>query len=585
MRIRISFIIIGFFSVLSIAVFAQDPPIKRILVLHSYDASYLWTARLQKGIEDANQSTGNALKMSIEYLDTKRISNEDYLATIRYYLQKKYKNYPFDGVIITDDNALNFINSLDMPNIRNLPKVAVGIGNVNASLAKGIILYEKDYIEENIKLILKLRPKLQNLYFLVDRSYSGNLIDKEVVQIVKKYPQINLVRIRDFSLSETRYLLEKASDEDAVLLTHFNTEKRSNIFHEYSQIAYQIGHYSRPPVFVLWKFYISGGVMGGYVTRSYQLGVRAVQLLINQLPGEIQEPTSNSPAEGFVFDYKSLQRHHIDESLLPHNSYILGKPKSFIYANWKILVVTGSTITILIVIILVLMLLLKRKREINSQSQKIVELQNQTVNVQKDLIHLLGDAIEIRSGETGNHVKRVAKMSAILAQLCQLTADECQIIEIVSPMHDVGKIGIQEAILEKPGKLTAEEWRIMQSHVEIGYRILSSSEGEILHFAAIIALEHHEHWDGKGYPTGKAAENIHIFSRITAIVDVFDALLSERSYKKPWSLAKVVQLFEEQAGKQFDPKLTKLFLENLDRFVAIREKYPDKVDNALTLVR
>lgn len=576
MHIRMSFIIIGILSFLSVAVYAQEPALKRILVLHSYDASYQWTAKLQEGIEDANQATGNALKLSIEYLDTKRIINAEYLAMIRNYLQNKYKNYLFDGVIISDDNALNFLNSLDIPNLRNLPTVAVGIGNIKASVNKGNVLYEKDYIEENIKLMLRLRPKLQNLYFLVDRSYSGNLIHAEVLKIITKYPQINLVQIRDFSLNDTRYLLENASRDDAVLLTHFNTERRFNIFHEYSQVAYQIGHFSRAPVFVLWKFYISGGVLGGYVTRSYQLGGRAVQLLINQFTDESQAPVADVSSEGFVFDYNALKRHQIDEHLLPSNSHIIDQPKSFISANWRLLVISSSAITILIVVILVLMLLLKRKREINCQNQKIVELQKQTVNVQKELIHRLGDAIEIRSAETGNHVKRVAKMSSILAQLCQLTADECQTIEIVSPMHDVGKIGIQESILEKPGKLSAEEWRIMQGHAEIGYRILSSSEGKILHYAAIIALEHHEHWDGRGYPTGKSGQDIHIFSRITAIVDVFDALLSERCYKKPWSLPKVIQLFEEQAGKQFDPKLTQLFIENINRFVAIREKYPDK---------
>ncbi|WP_408614845.1 HD domain-containing phosphohydrolase [Celerinatantimonas sp. MCCC 1A17872] len=571
-------------SVCSINVSAQNQAAPRILVLHSYDASYQWTSELQKGIDDANQATDGALKFSIEYLDTKRIFNPDYLATIRSYLRKKYKNYPFDGVIVTDDNALNFFNTLDMPNLRNLPTVAVGIGNPKASLVattdKGVILYEKDYIEENIKLILRLRPNLQNLYFLVDRSYTASLIHQEVLQVIKKYPQINLVQIRDFSLNDTRYLLEKASPDDAVLLTHFNTEKRFNIFHEYGQIAYQIGHYSRAPVFVLWKFYISGGVLGGYVTRSYQLGFRSVQLLINQLPKEVHEPVANNPIEGFVFDYDALRQHHIDEQLLPRKSFIIGKPKSFIYANWKLLAITGSTIIILIAIIFVLALLLKRKREINRQSQKIVELQKKTVDVQKDLIHLLGDAIETRSGETGNHVKRVAKMSSVLAKLCGLSADECQTIEIVSPMHDIGKIGIQEAILEKPGKLDPDEWRIMQGHVDIGYKILSSSEGKILHYAAIIALEHHEHWNGNGYPSGKSGEDIHIFSRITAIVDVFDALLSERCYKKPWPLDRVINLFEEQCGKQFDPTLTKLFLDNIEGFVAIREKYPDKANES-----
>lgn len=216
-----------------------------------------------------------------------------------------------------------------------------------------------------------------------------------------------------------------------------------------------------------------------------------------------------------------------------------------------------------------------RKKELNKNKSQIVELQNKTLTVQKEMIEVLGEAIETRSGETGNHVRRVAKMSFLLGELYGLSITECQRIEMISPMHDVGKIGIPEAILDKPGKLTQEERGVIETHTEIGYRLLMSGDGEIMHSAARIALEHHERWDGKGYPNQLMGEDIHIFARITAITDVFDALMSKRCYKEPWPLDKVIELFTRECGNQFDPFLCNLFLNNIHKFIVIREAYPD----------
>ena len=578
---RISAIIL-FFSLLLLLSFTAAAKIiqqQQILVLHSYDPSYQWTSDLQKGIDDAIASTGTDLKLSIEYLDTKRIFNEEYLESLRQYIRRKYANYRFDGIIITDDNALRFLNSFKMDSLRNLPTVAVGIGDLNATLepttSKGTVVFERDYIEENIKLIMQLKPNIRNLYYLADHSVSSVLLRAAAMPILEKYPSINVVEIRDLPLKEAQSLLQSASEDDAVLLTHFNTEKAQNIYHGYDKVAYYIGGGSQPTVFVLWEFYIQNGVLGGYVNRSYQLGIQAVKIIGNQLPKALHVSLIAEKLTGPVFDYRAILKHNLNESQLPPDAIIRGKPESIIHQNIYILMLSGTIIGILTLIIFILILLLRRKRQINQQNKQIVALQNKTLNVQKDLINVLGEAIETRSGETGHHVKRVTKVSVLLGQLYGLSASECEIIEIISPMHDVGKIGIPETILEKPGKLTAEEWSIMQSHAYVGFKLLSSSDGEIIHQAAIIALEHHEHWDGNGYPYSKSGTDIHIFARITAIADVFDALLSKRCYKDAWPIEKVITLFKEQKGKQFDPKLTELLLHNMDKFIAIRNKYPD----------
>ncbi len=209
-----------------------------------------------------------------------------------------------------------------------------------------------------------------------------------------------------------------------------------------------------------------------------------------------------------------------------------------------------------------------------------VELNNLTSEIedtQKELIFRLGAAGESRSKETGNHVKRVAEYSAILAKHYGLETFDIEVLKIASPMHDIGKIAIPDDILNKPGKLTPEEFDIMKKHAEYGHEILAGSKREILKAAAIISLEHHEKWDGSGYPSRVEGENIHIFGRITALADVFDALGSDRCYKKALELEKIFELLREQSGKHFDPTLVDIFFANLDEFLEVRAKLVDEI--------
>lgn len=204
-----------------------------------------------------------------------------------------------------------------------------------------------------------------------------------------------------------------------------------------------------------------------------------------------------------------------------------------------------------------------------------IYLQKNLEETQQEIIYLLGEAVETRSQETGQHVKRVAEICRSLALACGLPALEADTVHAAAPLHDLGKIGIPDAILNKPGRHTDEERAIMQTHAEIGHRMLGHSRRKVLQAAAIIALEHHERWDGQGYPNRKQGEQIHLYGRISAIADVFDALLSERCYKRPWPIADVVALFNAERGKQFDPQLVDLFLARLDDMLAIRARFPD----------
>lgn len=206
---------------------------------------------------------------------------------------------------------------------------------------------------------------------------------------------------------------------------------------------------------------------------------------------------------------------------------------------------------------------------------ELIELHREIERTQKEIIYKMGEIGETRSKETGNHVKRVAEYSRLLGELAGLDEKHCDMLFTASPMHDIGKVGIPDAILNKPGKLTPEEFEIMKTHTEIGFNILKNSNEPIIKAAAIVAYTHHEKWDGSGYPNGIQGNDIHIFGRITAVADVFDALGSDRCYKKAWELERILELFKKERGKHFDPKLVDLFFDNLDKFLEIRDKYRD----------
>jgi response regulator RpfG family c-di-GMP phosphodiesterase len=204
-----------------------------------------------------------------------------------------------------------------------------------------------------------------------------------------------------------------------------------------------------------------------------------------------------------------------------------------------------------------------------------VRLLNDIEDAQREIVFTLGEIVETRSRETGNHVKRVAEYSKLLGLRCGLSAEEAEVLRLASPLHDVGKVGIRDAILNKPGKLSAEEFDIIKTHTLIGYDMLKPAKGRVLQAAAIIALHHHEHFDGGGYPYQRKGKDIHLYGRIVGIADVFDALGAKRVYKPAWELERILEYFRDKRGKQFDPELIDVFFANLEEILSIRDAFPE----------
>nr|WP_178104992.1 two-component system response regulator [Pseudomonas sp. WS 5013] len=192
------------------------------------------------------------------------------------------------------------------------------------------------------------------------------------------------------------------------------------------------------------------------------------------------------------------------------------------------------------------------------------------------IVQRLGLAAEYKDNETGLHVIRMSHYSRVLALAAGFSEAQAEELLNAAPMHDVGKIGIPDAVLRKPGKLDGEEWEVMKQHAQIGADIIGEHPSGLLRMAREIALNHHEKWDGSGYPRGIGGAEIPIEARIIAIADVFDALTSERPYKKAWPVEEAVQLLREQSGRHFDPELVELFLGQLPAILEIRERWAER---------
>ena len=221
----------------------------------------------------------------------------------------------------------------------------------------------------------------------------------------------------------------------------------------------------------------------------------------------------------------------------------------------------------------------KRLIELFSQNVQIayenVQLQHEIEDTQREIVYRLSEAVEQRSIETGNHVKRVAFICYDLAKAYGLSDTEAEKLMFASPLHDVGKVGIPDGILNKPMKLQEHEWEVMKTHSSIGYEILKNSKRAIIQAGAIIARDHHEKWDGTGYPAGKAGEDIHVYGRIAAIADVYDALRHRRCYKSAWTQEAAMEKIISESGKQFEPALVEILKSRVDKIEAILQKYPD----------
>ncbi|MCX7724705.1 MAG: response regulator [Thermodesulfovibrio sp.] len=215
-------------------------------------------------------------------------------------------------------------------------------------------------------------------------------------------------------------------------------------------------------------------------------------------------------------------------------------------------------------------------KEVTKKTKELREALELAREAEYEMVIKFGMISEFRDEETGQHTRRISYYSKLLAQLIGLSESEQQIIFYASPLHDVGKVGIPDSILKKPGPLTYEEFEVIKLHTIIGGKILETDPRFVtLQAGKIIAEQHHEKWDGSGYPYGLKKEEIHIYARIVAICDVFDAMTSDRVYRPAFTVEQAIEIMKKNRDTHFDPKLFDIFIQNLDEFLRIKETFKD----------
>lgn len=558
-----------------------------VLVLHSYSEDFIWTRDLQESIRESFESIQDPFTMRIEYMDSKNAYTDAIKERLFDLYRTKYAPGDFDIVIATDNIAYNFLLEYKETLFGDIPVVATGINNTHLIEMKDrfYVIEEKPDYEATIDLAIRQNPEADDFYIILDETTTSQLVKAELDQVLKGYKNdFKITYIRDLSDESTALDMIEGLDQTDILLFGLYFTDPDGTAYTYYDKPRQVAQMANTPVYVFWDFQLGWGTLGGKVAHASVYGERAVDNAEKLLSGrEIAEIYYDEGLFGeYIYDYEVSQRYNLSD--FPKEAIAMNKPQTYFEKNRDLIMAFITTTAVLLLVMLLLILVIKQKMDNLSKDENIIELNKEVIETQKDLITTLGDVIETKSEGTANHVKRVSLITRLLGEKYGLSDRDLDILEMTSPMHDVGKIGISEDILSKKGKLTKEEFETMKFHTMIGHEILKNQNKEILNYASIISKQHHEHWDGTGYPDGIKGDDIHIMARITAVADVYDALRSKRTYKESWQVKDVIDFFKEEKGKIFDPKLVDILLNHVDDIESMREKYSDTHSRSMDLL-
>ena len=553
-----------------------------VLVLHSYAPDFSWTRDLHAGIVSVLQTPEVQAQYRVEFMDAKHHNSPAYLDRLFGLYREKYTESKFDGIILTDNHALDLVAKNRNELFLQAPTAACGIndpGSIPANTGDMNIIIESMAHQETINAALRQNPGTRKVFVMIDSTLTGQSILRDFVEQVQ--PLANQVEVEILPAMPYDELIqfarERTKGELIYLLVYFQ-DAAGQVFAA-EEIPRAIAANTPVPVYVAWDFQMNSGAVGGCVTSAFGHGQKAAQTMLDRLAGK-NPPALYDKLPGVnqhTYNYTALQRFGIPLSSLPENAVLLNRPLAYFEVHRSAILAALAIISVLGIIIALLIQNGFRQRKINLGNTEILALNREVIETQLELLSTLGEVIETRSHDTANHVRRVAAYSALLGQKYGLSEEDILLLEAASPMHDVGKIGIPDSILHKPGILTPDEYEIIKHHTVIGQRILHMSDRKLMSSARTIALQHHERWDGSGYPCGLKGEEISLLARISTLADVYDALSLSRVYKPAWPRDKVLEFIRHERGGMFDPQFVDLFFENLDELEAIKFRLSDPV--------
>lgn len=542
---------------------------KNFLILHSYSTDHEWTRKLNNGIISELGKLDWTNSYRFEYMDSNNFFSQNYLLHLKEIYRIKYSEFHIDGIIAVDNNALDFLALYGRPLFANAPIVSIGINTRNSipeNLTGTTVILEQANHLETLKQALAQNSDATEGYIVADNSTSGLALLEEVKQLL---PQLQTdIRLTIVAPMPFEELIEWATTRDnnnfIYLLPYFRDSTGRSF--EQGYVARFLAKVAKIPTYVSWDFQLGTGVVGGRVVSGSDHGRMAATTLIDNLQGKssVSLIELSGDTQKNIYDYAVTQQIDVPTKKLPDDIEYINKPVSLYQQHKAVLLPLMFIIVALSAYLFLILKNLASQKIINRHSNEILALNAELIETQKGLVSTLGEVIESRSEETGNHVRRVALISRYIGEKVGLNDHELDTLEAASPLHDVGKIGISDTILHKPGTLTPDEFEIIKQHTTIGKNILQYSDRELLSSASEIAYQHHERWDGTGYPNGIRGVEINILARITMLVDVYDALKTTRCYKTAWPEDKITAYLRQQSGHHFDPELVMIFLDNID---------------------
>lgn len=561
------FLLVTFFTCFLSLYSSESKP--SLLIIHSYSSSFCWTDKINQGIITTLQEYNPDTVCHFMFLDSFFFSKEEYMSSAYKEIRYKYGDINFDGIITSDNSAYDFVKTYGNELFPHTPIVSCGINGPTPHITQHpniVPIMENPNHSRTLMEALQYRPGLKRINVIVDSSSMGEIFLQEFnIKVRKMSEDLKFNYIRDKSFDDLQKIVsELPSDELIYLLPYYRDSEDKGFFPHKAEAV--LSKASSVPILVSWHYQLGTGVLGGSFHDPCNIGRNAAEILLNELTGQKINGIYSSSYENCksVYDYSVMQRFNINKDELPLNAQIINDELSFYEQHRRHLFHIIIIIISPFILSLFLFLRTKHQRIINEKNEELLVLKTDYINSQAEIIHTLGEIIEKRSNETGGHVKRVAKLSYFLAIKIGMSKREAEMLEVISPLHDIGKIGIAEKILDKPGKLTKKEYEIVKTHTIIGRDILSESNSTLLSHAREIACSHHEQWNGKGYPEGLKEDKIPLYARITMIADVYDALSTDRTYKKKWKQSTVLEYFKNNSGIMFDPWLTRVFVDNIE---------------------
>lgn len=575
-RFRAVMLMVFFAVCISAGLWCEETQ-RRILVLNSYSTDYQWTNAANSAILDYCARHCPQYAVRTEFMDTKNAWSDEYFDLLVEVYREKYRDIRFSGIIATDNDALDFLLQRQELLFPGVPVVACGINNADASMARGTVvsvIAEEAEHRLTIEAAIRMFPSARTLHIIRDDTTTGRQIMEELRRLEELHSfKLSFVYHEGLTVPDLLRLSESFSASDLVYMIPYFRSPDGLLFPQ-GHMEKLVASQSAAPVLVSWHFQMNTGALGGFVLSAEAHSRLAAKTMFSHLDGTTVSPFQHlASGSNPVYDFQTLRRFGVNLGRLPGRSSIINGHETLFSRYRVILIPAGAVIVILSLFVFLLMLNLSAQKKLNEKNRIMLQLDREMIKTQRELVLMLGEVIEARSHETGNHVVRVAKIARFLGDKAGIDESDLVLLEAAAPLHDIGKIGISEEILNKPGALTPEEFERMKLHTLIGARIFGDTQRPMLKLAKTIAAEHHERWDGTGYPRGLKGEAISLYARITAVADVIDALSNDRCYKKAWPVDRVFEYLEAESGRFFDPSLISLCLAYRGGIVAIQEEY------------